>query len=196
MRFRIGRGVHKMSARPTAPVMAIHQIQVRYDELQDRVLLRLSTTDAREFRFWLTRRFVKRLWGVLLKLLEQDRPVRQQVDGAARRAVLGIQHEGFVSQGNYSEPYEDREYGMPLGTEPVLIAKGQGRLAEGAGYLLRLQPETGQGVDLSLDTKLLHIFAKLLSDAVARTDWDMRLEIRPASRETGGVEASVPPKLN
>jgi hypothetical protein len=43
--------------------MQLHQIQARYDELQDRILLRLSTIDHCEFRFWLTRRFVKRLGG-------------------------------------------------------------------------------------------------------------------------------------
>ena len=70
--------------------MALHQIQLTYNEKQDRVLLRVSTTDGTEFQFWLTRRFIKRLWGLLVKLLEQDRPVRQQVDPEAKRTVLGI----------------------------------------------------------------------------------------------------------
>ena len=41
--------------------MNIHQIQMAYDQRQDRILLRLSTREHTEFRFWLTRRFVKRL---------------------------------------------------------------------------------------------------------------------------------------
>src|SRR5262245_38468956 len=48
--------------------MTIHQMQIRPDEQEDRLLLRLSTTDAAEFRFWLTRSFVKKLWGMLIKM--------------------------------------------------------------------------------------------------------------------------------
>ena len=72
--------------------MAIHQIQFSYDQHQDRVLMRVSTTASEEFRFWLTRRFAQRLWGLLVQMLEMDRPVRQQFDPEAKRAVLGIQH--------------------------------------------------------------------------------------------------------
>ena len=41
----------------TLPMTAINQLQMSYSPEEDRVLLRLNTTSAEEFRFWLTRRY-------------------------------------------------------------------------------------------------------------------------------------------
>ena len=57
---------------------------------QDRLLLRLSTTDNCEFRFWLTRRFTQRLWTILVQMLEWDEAVRQQFDPQTRHAVVEL----------------------------------------------------------------------------------------------------------
>jgi len=176
--------------------MALHQIQLTYNEKQDRVLLRLSTTDNVEFQFWLTRRFIKRLWGLLVKLLEQDRPVRQQVDPESKRTVLGIRHEGFAQQGNFNAPYEAREYQQPLGNEPLLVTRAEGKPRENGSYLLRLHPEQGQGVDIVLDTKLLHLFTKLLQQVVGKTDWDIKLELYEAGPEPAAQAPAQTRQLN
>jgi hypothetical protein len=39
--------------------MRLHQIRIDYHQEQDRLLLRISTNEGSELRFWLTRRFVK-----------------------------------------------------------------------------------------------------------------------------------------
>lgn len=176
--------------------MAIHQIQVRYDKLEDRILLRLSTTDECEFRFWLTRRFVKRLWGLVVKMLEQDVAVRQYADEDKRHAMLDFQQAGYSEQGDFSKDFESRPYKMPLGEQPVLLAKGTGKVQEDGAYVLRLHPERGQGIDLTLDTKLLHLFSRLLTEAVARADWDIKLALHPGFHQTGAANAQTPRKLN
>lgn len=176
--------------------MGIHQIQVRYDELQDRLVLRMSTTDECEFRFWLTRRFVKRLWGALVRLLEQNEVVRQQIDEYVRRAVLGMQHEGFVQQGDFSKEFEERPCRMPLGEEPVLLARCDGGQLEDGSYVLRLHPKRGQGIDMALDARLLHLVCKLLCDGVTRADWDMKLLVAPAIGETTAAEALAPRRVH
>ena len=43
-------------------MMDIHQIQVKYDALADRLLLQIRTRDEQLFPIWLTRRMVIRLW--------------------------------------------------------------------------------------------------------------------------------------
>jgi hypothetical protein len=176
--------------------MAIHQIQFSYDQHQDRVLMRVSTTAAEEFRFWLTRRFTRRLWALLVKLLELDRPVRQQVDPDSKRAVLGLQHEGFAQQGNFSAPFEEREYRRPLGDAPQLLARAEGKLREDGTYLLRLNPQSGQGIDMTLDAKLLHLFSKLLNQVVAKTDWDVKLELFQGREQPAEQPEAAPRQLN
>src|SRR5262245_43215607 len=127
--------------------MKIHQIQIRHDESEDRLLLRLSTTDNHEFRFWLTRRFVKRLWAMLVQMLEWDQAVRQQLDPETRRAVLDIQHEGFSQQANYAKKFDESTgevpHALPLGEAPTLLARAKGKKREKATQLLSLYPQHG-----------------------------------------------------
>src|SRR4051812_45338641 len=108
--------------------MTIHQIQIRYDQNEDRLLLRLTTTDDCEFRFWLTRRFTKRLWRVLVQMLEWDRAVTQQVDPATRREVLDLQHEGYAREADFRTQFaEGAPRQLVLGEAPLLIGKAQGK---------------------------------------------------------------------
>ena len=175
--------------------MAIHQIQFAYNDQQDRLLMRVSTTEGDEFRFWLTRRFVRLLWGLLVKMLEHDRPVRQQVDADTRRTVMGIRHEGFAQQGNFAAPFENREFRRPLGEEPVLLARAEGKMRDDGGYLLRLHPQAGQGIDMALDAQLLHLLCKLLSQVVTKTEWDFNLALFAAGEQVADP-ATQPRKLN
>lgn len=156
--------------------MNIHQIQMLYDKQQDRVLLRVSTRDQTEFRFWLTRRFVKRLWGLLLKMLEQDETFRA-LSVEARRALLGMQHETFIGEGNFSQAYEAGARQLPLGPEPVLLTTARGKAGAKGAQILSLHPALGQGIDIALNSKLLHMMVKLLHDAVSRSDWDVRIAL-------------------
>jgi hypothetical protein len=180
--------------------MQIHQIQIRHDEGEDRLLLRLSTTDNAEFRFWLTRRFVKRLWGMLVQMLEWDQAVRQQADPVTRRTVLDIQHEGYSQQANYSKKFEEAKgevpRTLPLGETPALLAKAKGKKRDDGAQMLGLHPQQGQGIDMMLDTKLLHIFTRLLRQAVAKTDWDMNLALYETKGPAAPEPDTVPRKLN
>ena len=51
--------------------MKIHQLSVTYLAEQDRILVRINTTAAKEMRLWLTRRLTVGLWPLLSKLLTQ-----------------------------------------------------------------------------------------------------------------------------
>jgi hypothetical protein len=41
--------------------MGIHELSVVYDEVHDRLLWRINTHEAQEYRFWMTRRLILRL---------------------------------------------------------------------------------------------------------------------------------------
>jgi len=180
--------------------MGIHQIQIRHDETEDRLLLRLSTTDNCEFRFWLTRRFTKRLWGMLVQMLEWDQVVKQQVIPETRRTVLEIQHESYSRQANYAkqfeEPAQETPRRLPLGEAPVLLAKAKGKKGESGAQMLGLHPLQGQGIDITLDTRLLHIFTRLLREQVAKTDWDVNLALYEGVNQAETVPDASPRKLN
>ena len=168
--------------------MRLHQIKLEYNAEHDRVLMRLSTSDKQEMLLWLTRRCVKLLWPVLLKLAETNDRVVTQASPDARAALLGFERERAVGESDFSTPYDEQsQRERPLGAEPILVSRIQtGRNKDGT-YLLSLQPGSGQGLNMNLDDKLLHSLCKLLQSSVAGADWDMRLEfpeIRSSDPET------------
>ena len=176
--------------------MAIHQIQIRLDEPEDRLLMRVSTTDGCEYRFWLTRRFVKQLWGLLLKMVEWDKAVQQQFDAAMRKTVLEMQHEGYAQQGDFSKGFEERARTFPLGEAAILLTSGKGARRDNGLQVLSLYPAQGQGMDMTLDAQLLHVFAKLLRDAVANAGWDVDLALHGKAAQPAPAEPASVRKLN
>ncbi|MDX1528102.1 MAG: hypothetical protein R3337_05705, partial [Gammaproteobacteria bacterium] len=103
----------------------LHQIQIRFVPREDRILLRIRTTDSSEFRFWLTRRYVKLLWPVVVKMLKADRRVQLQPNAEAKSAVLSFRHEKVIKEGDFSTKYKEDAAELPLGESPLVLARIQ-----------------------------------------------------------------------
>jgi hypothetical protein len=176
--------------------MHIHQIQMKYSAEEDRILLRISSTERAEFRFWLTRRYVKLLWTILLKMLERDPAAAQHKDENVRRTLLGFQHETAVQSGDFAKPFEEGVSSLPLGANPVLLSRISGKQPDQKQQLLCLHPEQGQGIDLAVNAGLLHMISKLLVDAVGKSDWDIKLAIDPDFALPPQSQGVPPHKLN
>ena len=160
-----------------APVK-LHQLKVDYNAEQDRLLMLIAASDAVELRMWLTRRFVKLLWPLLVKLAEEASPrIRTQANPEARKALLGIEHQQAVQKADFSKAYEGKPRNMPLGEEPLLLGRIQTGHDRKGQPVLAMHPAEGQGVTLTLDSVLLHSVCRLLQAAVKKSDWDMELKL-------------------
>lgn len=169
--------------------MNLEQIRIDFVAGQDRLLLRLASGGQAEVLLWLTRRCVKRMWPLLVKMAESVPTIAQQPLPEARQALLGMERERALSRADFSKPYTEAGRERPLGAEPLLVARmNSGRNAEGK-HVLVLLPQQGQGVTLALDDVLLHGFCKLLQDVVAKSEWDMVLALPtgPAAAATEGA---------
>lgn len=158
--------------------MRLHQIKIDFRPEEDRLLLLASTSDGAELRLWLTRRFVKLLWPLLVKLAVDVSPrIREQANPEARKALLGMQHQEAVSKANFSKPYEAAPRATPLGDAPILLTRIQtGRDRQGHA-VLALHPAEGQGVTFALDDVLLHALFRLIRAAAAKADWGLDLAL-------------------
>ena len=166
----------------------ISQMQVRFDPLEDRLLLRVRGKAGEELRFWLTRRYVGLAWPALRQRLEQGAPAAASTDSAAaRRALASFEHENAVQAADFSTPYAEQPSTLPLGDAPVLLSRFSLREGEDGGTVLALHPQEGHGVDLALSRPLLHSFCKLLTDAVARAGWAIDMELPGAVATDTGV---------
>ncbi|MGH8598977.1 MAG: hypothetical protein ACREXT_20205 [Gammaproteobacteria bacterium] len=168
---------------------AIDQIQIKYHAAADRLLLRISTTGATEFRFWLTRRFVKSAWPILIESLARTPHMTVAASPLARRELLAFEHERATTGADFSIPFRDSNPQLPMGPEPVVVVKLKIRPATDVrGCIIALIPELGRGIELTLTENLLHSFCALLARVLATTDWGIECSLRaPSSRSIGAT---------
>ena len=181
--------------------MTIHQLQVAFDAVEDRLLFRLTTTAQEEFRIFLTRRFVRALWPMLVKAIESKIAVKAPA-AEARREVLAFEHEKAVRETDFKTPFREpaaeapRQF--PLGAAPYLAVKGNVRL-EGGAFKLALNPAEGQGIEIGLDDRLMHSLCRLIEQAACSAEWDLPYFAPPApaaplGEAAGAVQAKIPPR--
>ena len=169
--------------------MNLEQIRLDFAPEHDRLLMRIASGDQHELLFWLTRRCVKLLWPLLVKMIASAPRIAQQPLPEARQALLGMEREQALAKANFSRAYDATGRERPLGAEPVLVARlNTGRNEQGK-HVLVLLPQQGQGVTLTIDDTLLHGLCKLLQDVVAKAEWDMALTL-PTGPASGRAEAS------
>ena len=168
----------------------INQIQMSFNPAEDRILLRMNTVDAAGFQFWLTRRYVRLLWPVLLGMLAKDEQITTQRTDMAKNEVLSFQQQDAVQKMDYSQEFT-AESARPLGDVPLLLEKIAVNDRENGEQVLCMHPSTGQGVELALNQTLLHSICKLLQDTASKADWDLDL---PQSLSTPASVVDTAPR--
>ena len=151
---------------------AINQMQISYAPLEDRLMLRVNTTNDQEFRFWLTRRYVLLLYQALAAHRAKDPDISSQPVGEARQAVQQFKQEKAAEKGDFEQSFRDSS-DFPLGETPVLASKLQARSDQGK-LALTISPAQGNGINLVLDEHLNFNFSRLLNSAVAKAEWGIQ----------------------
>lgn len=172
----------------------LEQFSASYDAMQDRLLLRVRTSDDAEFRFWLTRRFVDLLWPILMKIADSFSSRKAPSDPVARGIMAEMAHGEAVGGANFTSQYQKGSL-FPLGEEPILLAKISVKAKEGNTQTLTLLPQEGQGLNLELDEKLVHVIARLLQEAANGADWGLKLQVTPGGGNAPDVNPSSGPRL-
>lgn len=155
----------------------INQIQIRYAPLEDRIVLRLNTEEASEFRFWITRRYAKLLAVSLLKLLHSSADVQVHKEEGVKKAVMSFKHEEALSQADFAKSFQAQPKNLPLGNAPILLSKLTVKQTPDGKPMLCMYPEQGQGIDLALQPQLLHSISKLFADALEASDWGVEFDL-------------------
>ncbi len=144
-------------------------MNISYAAKEDRLLLRVSTSDGEEFRIWFTRRYTGLLLGVLNKEMDAQ--------GGAP-AVGGSQETTkMIKNGALEKKYEEKpasEY--PLGEEGVLAFRINTRTLEGGVFALELLPEEGRGLTLNMNKSLLYMFHNILTQGITQAKWGLQTE--------------------
>lgn len=160
----------------------LEQFNAAYDAMQDRILMRIRTSDGAEYRFWITRRYLALLWPLLMKMADGF-SARKSADPLTRSTLAELAHGEAVGQADFASQYQEGTL-FPLGPEPVLLARISLRPLSGETQTLVLLPQDGHGINLDLDEKLVHILARLLQQAATAAEWGLKLDVTPGTPAT------------
>jgi hypothetical protein len=170
----------------------LHQINMEYRAEEDRVVLKINTTDRKEVRVALTRRFVRQFWDSLQTILAaQPAPSGLPATPPERKAMVAFRAERAAPEESFRDKFEGGAE-FPLGTQAVLAvgfdyAPPAGATPAKIAFVLKGGAEIGMPVNETI----LHSIVKLLQAVNERSGWDLRLEAGYATDEP-----ARPPRLN
>lgn len=170
--------------------MAIHQIQVRYDIVADRLMLLVRTQQAELYTAWLTRRMVSRLRPPLRQAVTQL-AVAQAAPQAmpvpeARAMFEQAARERPLPNADFKTPFVAENSSHPLGPEPLLPAEIDIRALPKGGLALALREARGRRIDLQLDADLSTALLRLIDQALAGADWGFTPDVQAAETAPAG----------
>ncbi len=160
---------------------ALHQMTAEFVPVQDRILFRVNTRDKREYRVWLTRRLVKKLWGIAVRSFEAEPDIQAQAEPRVKSAVLSLKHQQAVEGSDFSRKHEPAGVPAP-DMEDTLLATSV-RITRGPGGSVQVVFITteGRAVNLNLNEEMLHAVCHILQGAADRAGWDLQLSVGDAA---------------
>jgi len=164
---------------------AISQMQMLYAPEEDRILFRVNSTDQKEFRLWMTRRFVLLLNKVLKVHMDSDPDVSVQDTPAAKEAVKEFKQEKAVEGADFNKQFNDKPNEIPLGTEIPLAFKLSYNI-KGENMQLSLDPKKGPGINIVINRQITATLTQLIKNASQQGDWRMGQSDTSLMPESGG----------
>lgn len=194
--------------------MNIHQLSARYHQEQDRILVRINSTEGTEMRLWLTRRLTLALWPTLNKAVvehvaRQDGGANHLRDDASKKMLADFQREAVLREADFSTPYQDAPdtaapANLPLGSAPLLVTEV--RITPVANGPLKIAfneqlvgQANGRGFQVELAPPLVHGLVQLLERALQQSAWGEgsdALGASPMQASDAPVAADRPKYLN
>ncbi len=153
--------------------VAIQQLNLGYNQVQDRLLLKVGLSDGTELLLWITHRIAKQLWQLLNQeahLPPHKATVTRQLPEAAL-SMLKQQDEAIetLQELDFKTAYTPREaatrQGASLVTELKLIK------LENATALLEMRCEDGFNLVLNLNPDSLLAICTMLQLTTKEADW-------------------------
>ncbi len=174
------------------------QLNLTFIPAEDRILFRIASgmpsVAMEEYRLWLTRRFVKLLWGALDRMIDTATGMNPHIAPEGRNAVKEFQESAALAKTDFTTPYATERITAPLGMNPLLIHRYETKKESGGNHILSLEATTGQAINITLSMELVHSLRKLLADVIRQADWDIQTDVTRS--HTGALVAEAPRTIN
>ena len=149
----------------------LRQLNVSYIDAEDRLLLKVSTSEDEEYRVWCTRRFTRLLIDRLEETFQKEIPSAAAVPEPARREVARMQHKQTVTEESFAQPYQAEPTAYPLGEDGLLVTTLKYSQQPDKTVQLFLGNNKGVGITLNLNEHLKHQLYELFTRATGKADW-------------------------
>ena len=194
--------------------MNIHQLSVRYQIDQDRILLSLNTTEGDEVQVWLTRRITLGLWPLLNRIaidhfaIPADAKSDGFVDLAAMdqktRAMLAdMRRQEAVQTLDFETPYKGGSGSKLLGNTPMLLTEINLTPLNGNALHLRFHEKLEGGgsarmFEMQFPAEIMFSVVQLLGQSLHQAQWQIAdgSPMLESEAEPDLLEAKRPVYLN
>jgi len=176
----------------------IHQLQVRYEPTQDRLLLQVRTRDAHLIAIWLTRRMVMRMWPHFRRMLTGI-SVHAAAPGAmavpeAQEMLAQAARAKALKTADFQTPFSSDPVQHPFGTEPMLPLTAKLRATPKGELVLSLKDAQERAMELRFGDTMAHGLNRSVEQALQRAEWGLVLAQAPAT--AAPASTSPAPVLN
>lgn len=149
--------------------MSVKQFSANYAPLEDRIVLRLNTTEGEVYSFWVSRAIAKSLSLHAQSAVEQS--VAAKHSERSSKIISEFQKEGLKKQLNFEESFEGGSH-SPLGTEPVLITQVTVETVQ-ESVAIAFTLATNQILRFTLLPVQVQAFTLLIERLTQQADWKL-----------------------
>ena len=191
--------------------MNIHQLSVRYNQEQDRILLSVNTTASEELQLWLTRRLTLKLWPVLNQLVIDQFAIPADaksdgyvnlaaLDAHTKRMLADLRKQESLQNADFQTPYRSDAAIRPLGDAPLLVTEVKLAVTDKGQLRLNFREQLGdaepRGCQMDLATELVFGLLQLLGQALEQSQWQASAAPTPPATEDNLDPDMVAPRPN
>ncbi|MES9858876.1 MAG: hypothetical protein ABW166_20100 [Sedimenticola sp.] len=149
----------------------LQQLNIQFDSIQDRLILRILSSDGNELRIWLTRRYTRLLLGVIDKIVH---PTIGAEKAPHAEEIKAFERDAALESGNFKEEYKaDAAENFPLGESPTLASRIDYKKLGNGAVALTFGIQGGQNININLDISLLHALVKILKQGSTMAEWNL-----------------------
>lgn len=178
--------------------MELSNLQFTYDDVEDRLLLRIAATDneiERELRAWLTRRFITSFWAALQRSLAVQITLVHPGAAHASAELIDMAHRSAIDtlalHGAFGD-FEQRDLSPHAElAAPFLVTEAKFHIVVKEPMRINFLPAEGAGIEIAFDDIELHGFCTLLLQSVQAAQWDLPLQLDRVWEETKAQDGSA-----
>ena len=163
---------------------AIEQINLGFNDQEDRLLLKIGLADKTEVAVWITRRICKAMWGLLQNtnssLVSAVNPIITTPDNkhqAIENFELEVAEQKKINNMDFKSEYitsRDTRTDEPmLAIQCVVISIENSSVEKSQLPQLELQCNNGQSVKIALSNELVYAVTNMMLLATREAGWDL-----------------------